>query len=160
MAKKKLIPEPVPTSVHPLFKDKLCYSISKTGVLFRAILERSLDQYKLVPQQAGILHVLAGYGEYNQNLLGHEMSIDKASIVKFVDGLERLGLVKRKTDASDRRSKIVTLTPKGKKVQKEVSGLHRELEKKIMKDFSDKEVEILRDLMPRVLQSVLNHLNS
>jgi DNA-binding MarR family transcriptional regulator len=160
MGKKKPIPEPIPRTVHPLFKDKLCYSISKSGVLFRSILEKSLEEFSLVPPQAGILHVLNGYGEYNQNLLGQEMSIDKASIVKFIDGLEKMGLVIRKTDANDRRSKIVTLTAKGRKVQKKLSESHRDLEKHIMKEFSENEISTLRELMPRILQSVLNHLHS
>lgn len=160
MAKKKLIPESIPLTVHPLFRSKLCYSLSKSGVLFRSILEESLKEYKIVPPQGGILHILNGYGEYNQNLLGQEMNIDKASIVKFIDGLEKLGLVKRSTDPNDRRSKLISLTAKGKKVQKEISVCHTELEKEIMKDFSAEEVETLRELMPRVLQSVLNKLNS
>ena len=159
MSKKKLIPEVIPTSVHPMFRSKLCYSLSKTGVLFRSILEDSLRKYKLVPPQGGILHILNGYGEFNQNLLGQEMSIDKASMVKFIDGLEKLGLVKRTTDPADRRAKLIALTPKGKKVQKEISEIHQNLEKEIMKDFSSKEVETLRELMPRVLESVLNKLN-
>lgn len=159
MAKKKLICENIPKSVHPLFRDKLCYSISKSGVLLRMLLEQSLVEYDMVPPQAGILHILSGYGEFNQLLLGQEMSIDKASMVKFIDGLEKLKLVSRKTDPNDRRAKIVTLTEKGKKVQKEISQLHTQLEKKIMKDFTDAEVKTLRELMPRVLSSVLAELN-
>lgn len=160
MAKKKLMPESIPLNVHPMFRKKLCYSVSKTGVLFRSILEESLRQYKLVPPQAGILHILNGYGEYNQNLLGQEMSIDKASMVKFIDGLEKLGFVKRSTDPNDRRAKLIALTAKGKTVQKKISESHIELEKEIMKDFSCDEVEVLRELMPRVLQAVLNKINS
>jgi DNA-binding MarR family transcriptional regulator len=159
MAKKHLIPEPIPKSVHPLFRDRLCYSISKSGVLFRTMLEFSLAEYGLVPPQAGIMYILNGYGEYNQNLLGQEMSIDKASMVKFIDGLEKKGLVKRTTDPTDRRAKLLTLTPKGKISLKKISGLHQDLEKTILKDFSQKEIEILRDLMPRVLESVIYHLN-
>jgi DNA-binding MarR family transcriptional regulator len=160
MSKKKLIPEFIPTTVHPMFRSKLCYSLSKTGVLFRSLLEDSLKQYKIVPPQGGILHILNGYGEFNQNLLGQEMSIDKASMVKFIDGLEKLGLVKRTTDPNDRRAKLIALTTKGKTVQKKISEIHLNLEKEIMKDFSAKEVEVLRELMPRVLESVLNKMNN
>lgn len=160
MSKKKLIPELIPTTVHPMFRTKLCYSLSKTGVLFRSLLEGTLVKYKLVPPQAGILHILNGYGEFNQNLLGQEMSIDKASMVKFIDGLEKLGLVNRTTDPADRRAKLISLTTKGKKVQKEISEIHLNLEKEILKDFSAKEVEALRELMPRVLESVLNKIKN
>lgn len=152
--------EHIPCTVHPLFKDKLCYSLSKTGVLFRVLLEMSLQEYGLLPPQAGILHILNSHEEYNQLVLGQEMSIDKASIVKYVDGLEKLGMVLRKTDPNDRRAKILQLTAKGKKVQKEISHLHKKLEDKIMKDIAPKDVELLRRLLPEVLAAVLNELNS
>lgn len=151
--------EVIPTTIHPLFKDRLCYSLSKSGVLFRTILENSLKDYGLVPPQAGILHILNGYGEFNQNLLSQEMNIDKASMVKFIDGLEKLGHVKRTTDPKDRRAKLVTLTPKGKMVQKKISEIHSKIEKEIFKDFKKSDVDYLRELMPQVLQSVLNYLN-
>jgi len=160
MSKKKLIPEVIPKNVHPMFRSKLCYSLSKTGVMFRSLLEESLRKYKIVPPQGGILHILNGYGEYNQNLLGQEMSIDKASMVKFIDGLEKLGLVKRTTDPADRRAKLIALTVKGKKVQKAISEIHSNLEKEIMKDFSTKEVELLRELMPRGLETILNKIHN
>lgn len=159
MAKKKLTTEPIPTKVHPMFQNMVCYSLSKTGVLFRMLLERSLTDYGLIPPQAGILHILSGYGEFNQILLGQEMSIDKASMVKFIDGLESKGMVQRKGDPHDRRAKLVTLTEKGKRVQKEISKIHRKLEADILKDFTREEVEAIRTLMPRVLGAVLDKIN-
>lgn len=159
MVKKKLISEHIPKEVHPLFKDKLCYSLSKTGVLFRMLLEQSLQEYGLFPPQAGILHILSGYGQFNQLLLGQEMSIDKASMVKYIDGLESLGMVERTTDPQDRRAKIVTITKHGRKVQKEISRIHQKLENEIMDGFSTKEIETLRELMPRILSSILRKLS-
>jgi DNA-binding MarR family transcriptional regulator len=158
MSKKKLISEHVPNTVHPLFRSRLCYSLSKTGVLFRTILESSLKSYGLLPPQAGILHILIGYGEYNQNLLGQEMSIDKASMVKFIDGLEELGLVTRTTDPNDRRAKLLTLTTKGKKTQKKISELHANLEKEILKNLTASEVTQLKSILPKVLESFLEYL--
>lgn len=159
MAKKKLISEPIPLSLHPLFRDKLCYSLTKSGVLFRVILEQSLHEYGILPPQAGILHILSGYGDFNQLLLGQEMSIDKASMVKFIDGLEKLKLVKRKIDPKDRRAKIVTLTEKGRKTQKEISKLHAHLEQKVLRNFSDAEMDTLRELLPKALAAILDYLN-
>jgi DNA-binding MarR family transcriptional regulator len=159
MAKKKLISETIPVTVHPLFRDKLCYSLSKTGMLYRSLLEKSLADFGIVPPQAGILHILNGYGEYNQNLLGQEMNIDKASMVKFIDGLEKLGMVKRTTDTNDRRAKLVTLTSKGKLIQKKISDDQERLEKEIFKGFKKKDIDYLRDIMPQVLQSVLNAIH-
>ena len=160
MAKKKLIKETVPNKVHEIFRKHFCYSLTKAGVLYRAVLEHSLQGYEILPPQSGILHMLADMGEYNQNILGQEMNIDKASMVKFIDGLEKLGLIKRTIDAKDRRAKILTLTPKGQKVQKKILERHMELEKEIFKDFSAKEKDTLRELMPKVLCSVVQYIKA
>jgi DNA-binding MarR family transcriptional regulator len=160
MPKKKAPEEIIPKTVHPLFRERLCYSLSKTGVLFRQLLLDSLKEHKLIPPQAGILHILNGYGEYNQNLLGQEMNIDKASMVKFIDGLEKLGLVKRTTDPADRRAKLLSLTAKGKTLQKKIFHEHSLLEEKILAPFTEQEKKTLRHLMPLLLEQVLLNLNN
>ena len=159
MVKNILIPDTVPKTVHPLFKQRLCYSISKSGTILRSILEITLAKHKLNAPQSGILHILAGLGDYNQLQLGQEMSIDKASMVKFIDGLEEQGLVQRKTDPNDRRAKLLTLTAKGRTLQKKILEQHKKIEASILKDFNKQEVEALRELMPRVLEAILNHVN-
>lgn len=116
-------------------------------------------KYGLTPPQAGLLHILVGYGEYNQLLLGQEMSIDKASMVKYIDGLESKGFVQRKTDPKDRRSKLVTVTAKGKTVQKKIFEQHKKLEDEILRDFPPEEIEALRVLMPKVLTALLSYIN-
>jgi DNA-binding MarR family transcriptional regulator len=159
MAKQKLSKEIVPRSVHPIFKDHFCYSLTKAGVLFRSVLEETLLEFGIVPPQSGILLILATQGEYNQNILGQEMNIDKASMVKFIDGLEKLGYIKRTVDPNDRRAKFLTLTVDGKKIQKRFLKIHQDLERQIFKDFSRNEQDTLRELMPKVLASVLNYIH-
>ncbi|MFL5785826.1 MAG: MarR family winged helix-turn-helix transcriptional regulator [Bacteriovoracaceae bacterium] len=158
MAKKNLIAEHIPKSVHPLFKDKLCYSVSKTGILLRILLENSLKEHDLMPPQVGILYILSGVGHYNQVHLGQEMSIDKASMVKYLDGLEKLKFVERITDTQDRRAKLVHITALGRKFAKKIAAKHAELEEKFLEGFTKTEVETLRKLMPRLMASVINCL--
>ena len=44
-------------------------------------------------------------------------------------------------------------------IQKKISDLHSELENEIMKDFTSKEVDILKELLPKVLETVLKKIH-
>lgn len=159
VAKSKSTKEIVPLTIHPVFQHHFCYSLSKAGTLFRGLLETTLKSHKLVAPQAGIIRILAGHGEYNQNQLAQEMNMDKASMVKFIDGLEKHGYVKRSTDPKDRRSKLLTITAKGRVLEKKIIEQHTELEEEILKQFPAEDQQTLRRLMPQVLQAVLNYYN-
>ena len=53
----------------------------------------------------------------SQQELARLTSKDKASITRLISGLVRRGLVKRERGMTDRRSKRIFLTPKGKEMQ-------------------------------------------
>lgn len=160
MGKKKETTEIIPSSLHPIFRQFFCYSLTKSGVLYKTILESSMKKYNIVGPQSGILHILADRDGYNQLLLGQEMNIDKASMVKFIDGLEKEELVERKVDPNDRRAKLISLTSKGKRVQKKLIEVHSKLEEEVFGNFSSSEKEMLKEVMPRVLESILSYLNT
>jgi len=47
------------------------------------------------------------------NQLSQIISIDNAAVTRHIDILEREGLVKRESDANDRRKNIIRITDKG-----------------------------------------------
>ena len=81
-------------------------------------------------------------------------------MVKFLDGLEEEGLVKRKIDPSDRRAKLISLTAKGRRVQEKIAKIHQDVENEIFKDLTPGERETLTILMPRVLTSILTYVHN
>ncbi len=80
--------------------------------LYRARIDRAFTQAGL-GLTAGEARTLAYVNEHpglRQNALAVKMNVEPMTLVGFLDGLERLGLVVRETDATDRRAKIVRLT--------------------------------------------------
>jgi DNA-binding MarR family transcriptional regulator len=63
---------------------------------------------------------LWGQDGINQQELADLTLKDKASMTLLLDNLTKRGLVKRLEDASDRRSKLIYLTAKGKRLGKKV----------------------------------------
>lgn len=67
-----------------------------------------------------IMACLWGQDGINQQELADLTLKDKASMTYLIDNLTKRALVKRLEDASDRRSKLIYLTAKGKRLGKKV----------------------------------------
>jgi len=54
-------------------------------------------------------------GEYTQSELADTIGLDKTTMVVTVDELEAAGLAERRPSATDRRARVIVVTPKGKR---------------------------------------------
>jgi DNA-binding MarR family transcriptional regulator len=66
--------------------------------------------------RAKVLGVLADFGPMNQAALAGHLGFAARSVTDTVDSLERDNLAVRQDDPSDRRARIVAITPAGAKV--------------------------------------------
>ena len=65
-----------------------------------------------------VLNAVSDEGFINHRVLASRAHVDGATITHHVDRAERLGLVVREVDASDRRVKRLRLTPAGVRLHK------------------------------------------
>jgi MarR family transcriptional regulator, organic hydroperoxide resistance regulator len=92
----------------------------------------------------------------NQQELSELTEKDKTSITRLVDGLEKRNLAVRIPDRSDRRNKLIYLTPKGKNMQNELVYNAEKTLVQALKDISEQDIEICR----RVLCVIIENLKS
>lgn len=145
------------TKVHPGLKVFFGYTLYKAGIIYRSLMDsRHLHKYQLAAPECGILYVLSTGSIANQLSLGQELGIDKATIVKMIDKLEKLKLVKREVDPNDRRSKFVSLTPKGLSTLEKVREIRHDIEGEVLGSFSSEDQAHLRRLVPELLEALLN----
>ena len=64
----------------------------------------------------GVLEALLHKGPMPVNMLGAKVRLTSGSITALVDRLEKKGLLERREDTADRRSRMVHLTPAGRKL--------------------------------------------
>lgn len=148
------------TKVHPGLKIFFGYSLYKAGMIFRSMMEdKHLYKYELGAPDCGILYVLNTGAVVNQLTLGQELGIDKATIVKIIDKLEKAKLVKRDVDPTDRRSKLVSLTAKGSQMVEKVRLARQDVEAEAFKQFSKEDEAHLRRLIPQFLEALMNVKN-
>ncbi|MEA2444928.1 MAG: MarR family transcriptional regulator, transcriptional regulator for hemolysin [Thermoleophilales bacterium] len=62
-------------------------------------------------------HVLtaAALGEHTQKELADQVGLDKTTMVVTVDELEKAGLAERRPSPTDRRARVIAVTPAGKR---------------------------------------------
>lgn len=89
--------------------------------------------------------------------LGRAVSAGSAQVTALLDGLERGGLVRREPHPSDRRRRLVLLTPEGKaRVEQVAAHIHRaetQLLSQVTADGLQREAEVLKTAITAVVDS-------
>lgn len=97
-----------------------------------------------------LVSAIAREGLHSQVALAARVGMDPAGTSRSLDELERLGLVKRERDASDRRRVSVTLTAKGRRwYDRARDQVMRELEP-LFAPLSPREASTLEGLLSRL----------
>lgn len=93
------------------------YRLRLLQVFMRAGIDITPDMYFVLK------HLWAKDNGSRQQNLADKTGKDKASLTKLLENLEKRGLVNRKTDERDKRSKRVWLTTTGRKLKEKVYPL-------------------------------------
>lgn len=120
--------------------------------LLRARFDRALDeaQLGLTAGEARALFHAHFHGPSRQTALAARMGVEPMTLVGFLDRLEAAGLVVREPDPSDRRAKIVRLTPQAQPLLERVMEVTRGVRAAALQDFSPEEIELFRAMLARL----------
>lgn len=103
--------------------------------------EANLGEYGIgFPEQLVIMY-LSAHGASNQMAIAEEFEIDKGSIAKTVGKLEAKGLVSREENPSNRREKLVELTPIADGIVSSLHSAQKELDDVLFAGLSQEEIE-------------------
>jgi DNA-binding MarR family transcriptional regulator len=114
---------------------------------------RMLAGHGLSPHQFGILASLAALPSSSQQRLSRIVGLDPRNAVAAFDGLETHGLIDRRTDPADRRSRAVDLTAKGRELTAGLTEAGRSLEVELLAALSEAERTQLRALLGKLYAS-------
>ncbi len=105
-------------------------------------------------EQWTVLACLWHQDKVTQQTLSDITFRDKPSMTRLIDNLEKRGLVVRVPDATDRRAKLIHLTQKGVDLEKKSTDIVNDLVAKTLDEFSEKEVEICRNVLKKVFSKL------
>lgn len=77
--------------------------------------------------------------------LAKKMGLSLSRGSRIIDNLVRKGYLLRMVNPADRRSFVVSLSFKGAKIRKQIKQERNNCEKRIIKSFSEKEVDLIKE---------------
>lgn len=109
------------------------------------------DRKAVGPGGGVVLMTLAEMGRTGLNDLTKRVARDKSQMTRTIFSLEKKGLVQRQPSPDDGRVTLVSLTPEGEKVVKELMAAVADVVGTILAPISEHEKETLKALLARTL---------
>lgn len=113
----------------------LAFLLNQSAHAFSAQLGAALREVGLNFREFCVL-MKAAEGERTQNVVAELAALDKTTMVSTLDGLERAGLAERRVSASDRRARVVAVTPKGRKVLERAYAIQDEAVEQTLEELA------------------------
>jgi DNA-binding MarR family transcriptional regulator len=134
------------------------------GLLMKQLFASSTRDFFSAVEQAGItftqmkcLHILAEAGEPRaQSALSETLGLSGPAISRAVDGLVQRGDVKRTEDPRDRRSKLLTVSARGRRTVERFAALRFAGVKRFVEGLTDDE----RDALAAAVGPIARRLDS
>lgn len=131
----------------------LGYHLRRTQVAifehFSTTVGKEID---ITPGLFGMLQVIAANPGLAQSRLAEAMGVNRSTIVKVVDRLERRGLIIREPSPTDSRSRRLLLAKGARAALQRMERLVLEHEKEFTAVLSTSELEVLIELLERLYQ--------
>ena len=130
-------------------------TIARTARMWRNKLDERLSPLGLTQARWLVLmHLSRMGGEAPQKELAISVGVEGPTLVRVLDGLERLGLVQRVGVEGDRRARRVCLTPKADNVISDIMRIGANLRAEALLGITDGELEGFY----RVLETIIANL--
>ncbi|MGE4240641.1 MarR family winged helix-turn-helix transcriptional regulator [Ramlibacter sp.] len=147
---KRSAPEaPQAPGLDPGLADSLDYLIRTLRRRQVGVIERLLEPLGIPLGGWYPLVVLNVEDGMSQRELSRRLGLKDAAIGKAIDNLQHAGLLLRTADDTDRRKFLIRLTPQGRKLAAEVTGLRDEVLAYLTRGFTPKESELFKRLLQR-----------
>ncbi|WEX09920.1 MarR family winged helix-turn-helix transcriptional regulator [Chelativorans sp. AA-79] len=132
--------------------DTFGFLLTDLARLIRTDFDRRLlgEGTAVTPGEARTLLHAARAGEVRQNVLAERMGLEPMTLSTYVDRLEERGFVQRVPDASDRRAKLVRLTPAAEEALAAITRITSQARLRAREGLSDEEWSMLNRLLKKV----------
>ncbi|MBN3859273.1 MarR family transcriptional regulator [Neisseriaceae bacterium PsAf] len=126
---------------------------------WRKTLDNRLQDYNLTEATWLPLVYLARLdGPIRQKELASMLSLDDSSVVRILNNLEKLNLIKRTIEEKDRRAKAIIITNKGREITTTLENISKSLEHEIRKNLNPEDFETSKQVLLEIYQ-ILNSIN-
>jgi DNA-binding MarR family transcriptional regulator len=134
-----------------------CATIRQVSRHMTQFYDSCLEPYGLTVSQFSILSRLNRSGPRSINTLAREMLVDRTTLGRNLRPLEREGLLELAPDASDKRSRCLTLTPAGIKRATNAREGWKKAQQRFEQAYGAERTAQLRSLLHAVVETELDN---
>lgn len=140
-----------------IFRNSLGHKLEITSRLMSNGLNQVFrrNEFAITIEQWGIINFLAVEDGVSQNQLALMQGKDHTSISRLIDNLIKKQFVNRVSDSVDRRTNLIYLTEKGRKLQEKSVELVQEHNGKALDGIDPEDIKICQ----KVLDQIVRNLN-
>lgn len=129
------------------FRERVGYWVHITAHQYERVMNAELLSSGVTYRQCQVLAWLALDGELSQVELADRMNVEPPTVVRVLDGMERLGLVARRPVESDRRRNVVVPLAKAQPIWEKIMQCANRVDERAMHGLSTEQEETLRQLL-------------
>ena len=126
---------------YPMFEQCLYFNTTSLARQLEREWTSAFKPFGLTPSQAFMLRVVLDKAPLLQSELAKEMNISRPTATRGLDGLERLGLIKRAASARDGREQEIHPTPNSIKIKADLNAASAAVGKRLKKSLGTSHFE-------------------
>lgn len=108
----------------------------------------------MTPEQWGAIIILLNDGSMTQGQLGERLHLEKSSVSRLIDGLEKRGWIVRTKDSNDSRQRRVEPTPKALDTAEHCATIARAIHEEAQLGMNESEMIASRSLLTRIINNL------
>lgn len=108
----------------------------------------------MTSEQWGAIIILLNEGAITQGQLGERLRLEKSSVSRLTDGLERRGWIARTIDPNDSRQRLVTPTSIALDTAERCATIARAIHDEAQRGMNEDEMLASRSLLTRIIKNL------
>lgn len=131
---------------------ELAELIGRVARRWHQLAEKSFAALRLNHTEARLLTLLDQHGgDATQDTLSSQLNVDRSNAGRALSHLEESGMVVRRADEADARTKVVEITDSGRAAVKEIAQIHVEMAETLLGNLSKTDTRKTSELLRAVL---------
>lgn len=151
------IPGPAPddmtTKSYESLWDRPGFLVRRLHQIHVAMFHEECVEYGVTPVQFSLLSVLDRKSPLDQVSLAAEVGIDRTNVADVVSRMEGRGLVERRANPEDRRTRLVSITEEGRSFRRQVQGRMEAAQERFLAPLPPEERTVFMALLRRLIEA-------
>ena len=139
------------TPIHPDFHS---YRVKRLYLLVSQRIDDALKPYGLGRSQWGVLTRVKVAGTLAQKDLQQALNVEPATLTGVIDVLCAKGLLERSDSETDRRCRVLRLSPAGAKLVGRVPDVYETVEARMLAGVDEQERELVEATLERMIANL------